>query len=239
MIADVQPFDFRGERVRTVLVDGEAWFVAADVAAILGYREAYHLTRGLDDDEKGPQIVGTPGGEQQMTAINEAGLYSAILRSRVEAAKPFKRWVTHEVLPEIRKTGAYGSQIPGSFAEALELAAAKQRQIEAAEAQLLEQAPKVEAYERFMDADGYYSVEAVAKIIGTGRNRLFRALREDGVLLASNLPAQRYMHHFKVTTSTWTDPQGVGHVRHTTRVRAAGLTWLAKRYAVVEEVGQS
>ena len=237
-MTDVQPFDFQGREVRTVLVDGEPWFVAADVAKVLGYREAYYLTRGLDDDERGPHIVRTLGGDQEMTCVNEPGLYSAILRSRVPQAKAFKRWVTHEVLPRIRRTGQYGSQLPTSFAEALELAAAQQRQIETTEARAIEaerqieaDAPKVAAYERLMDADGYYSMEAAAKVLGIGRNTLFRMLRDDGVLLASNLPAQRYMHHFVITASSWTHPStGVENLTNTTRVRPSGLAWLANRY---------
>ncbi|MBT2371952.1 BRO-N domain-containing protein [Pseudomonas fluorescens] len=100
-------YTFEGNEVRTLLVNGEPWFIAADVAAALEYREAEKMTRWLDDDEKGPHIVGTPGGDQRMTIINEAGLYSAILRSRKAEAKRFKRWITHDVLPSLRKHGAY------------------------------------------------------------------------------------------------------------------------------------
>lgn len=87
--------------------DGEPWFVASDIAKTLGYRDAEKMTRRLDDDEKGTRSVGTPGGDQQMTVITEAGLYAAILGSKVEGAQRFKRWVTHEVLPSIRKHGGY------------------------------------------------------------------------------------------------------------------------------------
>lgn len=93
--------------VRTVLVDGEIWFVSADVAAALGYRDAANMVRNLDEDEKGTQIVSTLGGKQEVSVINEPGLYAAILKSRKPEAKQFKKWVTGEVLPAIRKTGAY------------------------------------------------------------------------------------------------------------------------------------
>jgi hypothetical protein len=86
---------------------GEPWFVAADIAQSLEYRMASDMTRSLDDDEKGTQIVRTPSGDQEMLVINESGLYSAILRSRKPDAKRFKRWITHEVIPSIRKTGTY------------------------------------------------------------------------------------------------------------------------------------
>ena len=98
---------YLGADVRIVTVAGAPWFVAADIAAILGYRGAPDLTRGLDDDEKGTHIVRTLGGAQTVTIISEPGLFSAILRSRVPAAKQFKRWVTHTVLPQIRRTGEY------------------------------------------------------------------------------------------------------------------------------------
>lgn len=100
-------YAFEGTEVRVVMINGEPWFVAADVALALEYRDAEKLTRWLDDDEKDTHIVGTPGGQQRMAVINESGLYSAILRSRKPEAKRFKRWVTHEVLPALRKHGAY------------------------------------------------------------------------------------------------------------------------------------
>lgn len=108
MSTELIPFDFEGRPVRVVTdAQGEPWFVAADVAQSLEYRMASDMTRSLDDDEKGTQIVRTPSGDQEMLVINESGLYSAILKSRKPEAKRFKRWVTHEVLPAIRKTGRY------------------------------------------------------------------------------------------------------------------------------------
>lgn len=218
--------------VRTVLVDGEAWFVAADVARILGYSATEAMTRSMDEDEKGLQILHTPGGDQRVTVISEPGLYDAVLRSRIPAAREFKRWVKHEVLPQIRRTGQFGSQIPGTFAEALELAAAKQRQIEAAEAELALAAPKVEAYDALMDADGYYSMATTARLLGLGRTTLFNRLRDLGILQrGSNLPYRQYDHHFAVTTATYTDRSGVEHATSTTRVRPTGLDYLRKRLA--------
>jgi prophage antirepressor-like protein len=107
MATQVTHFQFEAREVRTLLIDDQPWFVAADVAISLQYRDAGKLTRILDEDEKGTQIVGTPGGEQKMLIINESGLYSAILRSRKPEAKRFKKWVTAEVLPAIRKQGRY------------------------------------------------------------------------------------------------------------------------------------
>lgn len=229
-MSDVMPFTYDGAQVRTVLVDGEPWFVATDVATILGYRMASDLTRRLDDDEKGTRSVRTPGGDQQVSIISEPGLFAAILGSQVPGARKFKRWVTHEVLPQIRRTGQFGSQLPSSFAEALELAAAQARAIEEAEAKIAADAPKVEAYDALMDADGFYTMEAAAKVLGIGRNTLFRRLRDLRIIQhGSNLPYQRHMHHFAITASQWTDPDGTAHLTHTTRVRASGLDYLRKR----------
>lgn len=95
-------------KVRIVIIDGEPWFVGKDVATALGYanpRDA--LTRHVDDEDKGESRITTPYGVQNFVVINEAGLYALIFGSQLEAAKKFKHWVTHEVLPSIRKTGAY------------------------------------------------------------------------------------------------------------------------------------
>lgn len=105
--AQVIPFKFETREVRTLLIDDQPWFVASDVAQALLYSEAKDMTRNLDDDEKGRQIVPTLGGDQEMLVINESGLYSAILRSRKAEAKRFKKWVTAEVLPTIRRSGRY------------------------------------------------------------------------------------------------------------------------------------
>lgn len=226
------PFAYVDQEVRTVLVDGEPWFVAGDVAQILGYSATAAMTRSLDDDEKGVQSLHTLGGDQSLTVVNEAGLYSAIIRSTIPQAKAFKRWVTHEVLPQIRRTGKYGSELPASFAEALELAAAQARQIEASEAELVAARPKVEAFDAFMDADGFYPMDAVARILGMGRNTLFRHLRDLGILQrGSNLPYRQFDHHFKVTTSYWTDSAGQDHTTYTTRVLPTGIDYLRKRLA--------
>lgn len=105
--AQIIPFQFEAREVRTMLIDDQPWFVAADIASALQYLTAKDMARNLDDDEKGRQILPTPGGDQEMLVINESGLYSAILRSRKAEAKRFKKWVTAEVLPAIRKHGRY------------------------------------------------------------------------------------------------------------------------------------
>ena len=108
MSTNIVPFAFGEHEVRVIMSDGAPWFVASDVARVLGYRDANNLARRIDDDDKGTRSVSTPGGEQQVTVISEPGLYAAVLGSQVAGARMFKRWVAHEVIPSIRKTGSYG-----------------------------------------------------------------------------------------------------------------------------------
>lgn len=97
-------------RLRTLEIDGDPWFVGRDVAAALGYREIAKAVREkVDTEDKGVSEMDTPGGKQQITIINESGLYSLIMSSKLPSAKQFKRWVTSEVLPSIRKTGGYSN----------------------------------------------------------------------------------------------------------------------------------
>lgn len=94
--------------IRTVMRDGEVWFVGKDVAEALGFTNSRDaIATHVFDDDKGVEIIDTLGGKQKMTAINESGLYALVFGSRLESAKRFKRWVTSEVLPAIRKTGSY------------------------------------------------------------------------------------------------------------------------------------
>ena len=109
-MADITPFNFGAHTVRVVTHKDQPWFVATDVANTLGYRSAPDASRHLDDDEKGTQIVRTPGGDQKLTIISESGLYALVLRSRKPEARKFAKWVTSEVLPSIRQTGGYTKQ---------------------------------------------------------------------------------------------------------------------------------
>lgn len=111
-MSQLQVFSFNNAEVRTIVRDGEPWWIAADVCAVLDLSETHRAVAGLDDDEKDRHTVTTPGGQQEMTVINEPGLYSLILRSRKKEAKAFKRWITHDVVPSIRKTGTYSVRDP-------------------------------------------------------------------------------------------------------------------------------
>lgn len=106
-VLNSQTFNFMGTDVRVITRGEDLWFVAKDLTDALGFRNAPDATRILDDDEKGTHIVRTNGGDQEMVVIHESGAYNLIMRSRKPQAKPFRRWVTHEVLPVINRTGAY------------------------------------------------------------------------------------------------------------------------------------
>lgn len=104
---ELQIFNYNGNEVRTIQKDGEPWWVLKDVCEVLGLSSPHKVFDRLDEDEKGRNQIPTPGGEQEMTVVNESGLYNVILRSDKPEAKPFRKWVTSEVLPSIRKHGAY------------------------------------------------------------------------------------------------------------------------------------
>lgn len=108
MTNEIMNFEFDGNDVRTMQINGEAWFVGKDVATVLGYaRTADAVRKHVDKEDRGVSNLATPSGKQSMTIINESGLYSLIISSKLPSAKRFKRWITSEVLPAIRKHGAY------------------------------------------------------------------------------------------------------------------------------------
>lgn len=110
---EIIPFDFNGSSVRVIMIDDDPWFVAKDVADILGYREAHDLTRRLDEDEVRVER-GCEQNQRLIALINESGLYNAVIGSQKSEAKKFKKWVTSEVLPALRKTGNYSMQVKTS-----------------------------------------------------------------------------------------------------------------------------
>lgn len=145
--------------------DGEPWFIAKDVCDALGLGRQQDSTRYLDDDEKGECLVNTPSGEQRMVTVSEAGLYSLILRSRKPDARAFKRWVTHDVLPSIRRNGGYmvarADETPEQLlARALKLADATLRERDARIASLT---PRAEFYDATMKGERWMSVTEAAR----------------------------------------------------------------------------
>ncbi|MEK0285956.1 phage antirepressor [Caldifermentibacillus hisashii] len=228
----LQIFNFNENQVRTVLINNEPWFVAKDVAKILGFDHTPTMTRTLEDDEKGVHIIHTPGGEQQMTIINEPGLYSAILKSRKPEAKEFKRWVTHEVIPAIRKHGAYMTPEmiekvllnPDTIIQlATNLKEEQQRRI-SAEKVIEQQKPLVDFAESCMASEKSLLVRELAKLISKqgilmGERRLFQKLREWKLIFqGKNEPYQEYIDrgYFEIS-------QGVKETEK------GSFTWLTMR----------
>ena len=184
-----QVFNFGDYQVRTVIKEGEPWFVAKDVSSVLEYRSANDMTRNLDDEEKDTQVVRTLGGEQLVSVINESGLYSAILKSRKPEAKAFKKWVTSEVLPSIRKQGKYEVKptVPQSYSQALLEAGRLAAIVEQQELLMQEQkealilaAPKVEYVDNFVERGNNRSLTDVAKELEISAKELGRWLRQEG-----------------------------------------------------------
>lgn len=130
---ELQVFSYQSNDVRTVMRDGEPWFCLVDVCRVLDLTSPHKVADRLDPDEKGRTQIPTLGGKQEVTIINESGLYNVILRSDKPEAKPFRKWVTSEVLPTIRKTGQYSTNaLPGSAREMLSDAKARNARARAA-----------------------------------------------------------------------------------------------------------
>lgn len=219
-------FNYKGQQVRTVIKDGQPWWVAKDVCNILGLGNSRMALERLDDDEKGVSLIDTPGGLQQMQVVNEPGLYVLILGSRKKEAKEFKRWVTHEVLPSIRQTGSYSLnqqfKIPQTYPEALRLAA------DLAE-ENLKLKPKAEMHDLFLSAKNNQPMSAVAKSLGIGRNKLFAFLREKKVLRYNNEPYQQYLDrgYFTVIEKPIVKGEVVENITQTF-VTAKGVDFIGK-----------
>lgn len=175
MNTEVQPFEFEHNQVRALADGDEVMFVASDIAKILEYRDAANLARTLDDDEKGTHQVSTPrGGVQNMTVITESGLYRAILSRELgyldgekkEFVRRFQRWVTHEVLPAIRKHGAYMTQqtldkaltSPDFLIQLATKLKEEQEKVKALE-------PKAKALDAFTDIEDRLLVRDAAKVL--------------------------------------------------------------------------
>ena len=250
MTNDIQLFhsDQFGD-VRALSIEDEPWFVATDVAKALGYRMASDMTRRLDEDEKGTRSMRTPGGEQELSVISEAGLYNAILGSKVPGAREFKRWVTHEVIPSIRRHGAYATPVTidriiadPQFGIRLLTELKEERDRSAAlEAENHELRPKALFADAVAASDGTCLVGELAKMlhqngVEVGQNRLFAMLREDGYLGKSgcnrNVPTQRAMEMglFRIKETAVTHSDGHVTVNRTPKVTGKGQRYFVERY---------
>lgn len=217
--------------VRTVRIDDEPWFVGRDIAEALGYtntRDA--LANHVDAEDKGVAKCDTLGGVQEMAIINESGLYSLILSSKLESAKKFKRWVTSEVIPQIRKTGSYHA--PKTYAEALRRLADEAEKMEALQKQNQLMQPKAEFFDAVTDSKTAIPLGDVAKILdmGIGRNKLFEFLRQKSILTCDNRPYQKYIDagYFRVIEQKY-EVNGEVRINIKTLVFQKGIDWIRKQ----------
>ena len=248
MTSEIQSYNFNGASLRTLTDEaGEPWFVAKDVCDILEISNPSDALKRLDDDERSRFNLGRQG---ETNIVNEAGLYVLVLGSRKPEAHEFKRWVTHEVLPQIRKTGGY---IPTTDADDDMTILAKavmigQRTMEAQKRKIAEQQTRIDELQpkaRFADAvaasDGTCLVGELAKMLrqngmDIGQNRLFRLLQADGYLGKSgsnrNVPTQRAMDLglFRIKETTVTHADGHTTVSRTPKVTGKGQRYFIDRY---------
>ena len=246
VVSNVVPFNFGDVSIRVVMQGGEPWWVASDVCGALEIGNSRMAMSRLDDDEKGVTTADTLGGKQELGVVNESGLYSLILKSRKPSAKRFKKWVTSEVLPTIRKTGTFSTApqftVPTTFADALRLAGeleeqrvALTHQVETQVLKITEDAPKVEFYDNVAVAVGTQTVQEVAKEFGIGSTKFYKLLRDEKILMShpnQNVPYQKHMDagHFEVVVGEWKN-QETGEIKLKPRsfVTAKGLIYLERR----------
>lgn len=245
---EVQLFNFESHEVRSLLLNNEPWFVGKDVAEALGYSKARNaIATHIDsEDKKDAPIQGTLGGVQEMTVINESGLYSLVLSSKLPSAKKFKRWVTSEVLPALRKTGQYqvkelsGSELMAkALIEAQSVLAAKDKQIE-------EMKPKVVFADAVATSHTSILVGELAKIlkqngIDMGQKRLFAWLREKGYLIKRqgtdyNMPTQKAMDLglFEIKEGSYVNGSGVNITTKTPKVTGKGQQYFINKFLAKE-----
>ena len=253
---EIQQFDFKGASLRTLTDEaGEPWFVAKDACDILGMSNPSMAVTALDKDEVAQidpkDYLGSENrSNQAVNIVSEPGLYKLIMRSRKPEAKEFQRWVTHEVLPQIRKTGGY---IPTSESDSDEDIMARavlvaQKTIKQKNQQIAEQQTRIVELEpkaRFADAvaasDDTCLIGELAKMllqngIPVGQNRLFRLLRAEGYLGKSgsnrNMPTQRAMELglFRIKETTVTHADGHTTVSRTPKVTGKGQRYFIDRY---------
>ena len=229
--------------VRTLTVNDEPWFVGKDVAIALGFKTPRDAIRThVFEEDKGVDSIVTPGGKQQMTIINESGLYALVFGSRLPTAINFKRWVTSEVLPALRKTGNYkikelsGQELMAkALIEAQSVLAAKDKQIEAMK-------PKVVFADAVATSHTSILVGELAKIlkqngIDMGQKRLFAWLRENGFLIKRkgtdyNMPTQKAMDLglFEIKEGSYVNGSGVNITTKTPKVTGKGQQYFINKF---------
>lgn len=227
--------------IRVSDIDNEVWFVGKDIAEALGYSKARNAiaTHVSDDDKKDALIQGPLGGTQQMTVINESGVYALVFGSKLESAKKFKHWVTSEVLPTLRKTGSYGMP---QGKELLALAVIEaQKTIEEKDKEIERMRPKEVFADAVASSKDSILIGELAKLIcqngySVGQNRLFTWMRDNGYLMVQgasrNIPKQRYVEQglFEIKESSIANPDGSVRLIKTTKVTAKGQQYFIQKF---------
>ena len=240
-MSNIQIFNYNSVEVRTIQNGGEPWFVLKDVCNVLHIGNSRDVVARLDQDEKGVGQIDTLGGKQEMTIINESGLYNVILRSDKPEAKPFRKWVTSEVLPTIRRHGMYATPDtvekmladPDTTIKLLETIKQERAARMALEAKAEADKPKVLFADAVSASHTSILVGDLAKLlrqngVEIGQNRLFSFLREKGYLCSQgeryNLPTQRSMDRgwFQVKETTINQPNGSVRITRTVKVTGKG-----------------
>nr|DAZ15223.1 MAG TPA: KilAC domain protein [Caudoviricetes sp.] len=229
--------------VRIILQDNEPWFVAKDVCDCLEINNSRQALSRLDNDEKNSVILndGTAGNPEK-SIVNEYGLYSLVLSSRKPEAKEFKRWITHEVLPSLRKYGTYSMNIPRTLPDALKAYANEIEAHNQTKALLEEQKPKVLFADAVSTSDTDILIGDLAKLLNQnghniGQNRLFERLRNEGFLISRkgssyNSPTQRAMEMglFRIKETAITHSDGRVSLNKTPKVTGKGQLYFINRY---------
>lgn len=229
-------------------MDGEAWFVLKDVCEVLHLGTTAKVAERLDDDEKGMNQIHTPGGTQNVTVVNESGLYHVILRSDKPEAAPFRRWVTNDVLPAIRKTGSYNApQLTRSQFLATALIAAHE-ELEEKDKRIAELTPKGVFADAVSASSQSILVGELAKLlsqngINIGQNRLFAWLRENGYLIKDkkrtdyNMPTQKSMELrlFEIKETSIAHSDGHTSINKTPKVTGIGQVYFVNLFLKTEK----
>jgi anti-repressor protein len=253
---ELQHFYFKGRQVRTLNADNEPMFVGKDVADILGYQNGSRdVNNHVEEEDRLKYQIGTSGQSREMTLINESGLYSLVLSSKLPTAKEFKHWVTHEVLPSIRKHGAY--MTPETIEKAIYdpdfiINLATQLKNEQAKTAALKadnetMKPKALFADAVATSHTSILIGDLAKLIrqngvDIGQNRLFAWLREHGYLIGSgdrrNMPTQRAMDLglFDIKERTFQNPDGSVRITKTTKVTGKGQQYFINKFLQINEV---
>lgn len=249
MNTNLQTWSYGNSEIRTIQKDGEPWWVLSDVCKVLELSSPHKVADRLEADEKGRNLIPTLGGMQEMTTVNESGLYAVILRSDKPQAKPFRKWVTNEVLPSIRKHGAYMTDqtleqaltSPDFLIQLATQLKEEKEQRKQLEVKVEQDRPKVLFAESVSASKTSILVGELAKIlkqkgVDTGQTRLFAWMRENGYLIKRrgndyNMPTQRAMEMklFEVKETSVTHSDGHISVNKTPKVTGKGQVYFVNK----------